>query len=113
MGGSNFQLYDLSSGNVYTTTSTAVTGTLAADKWRLITFKVSGLAAETVTLQGSFDGSAWDGLRVIDTSTGALAAAVAVGNGCYRINDMGFPYIRIIKSAAANTVTVSLSGRAF
>lgn len=114
MGGSNFQLYDLGSANSYTSATTTVVPSIPADKWRLLTFTVSGLAAETVTLQGSLDGGAtWNNIRPIDNSTGAVTAAVTLGNGCYRVNDMGFPLIKVIKSAAANTATVWLTGRAF
>lgn len=114
MGGSNFQLYDLSSGNRYITASTAVTGSngLPADKWRLITVKLSGLTAETVTLQASVDGVAYDAIRPVDWSTGATAAASAMGNGVFKFVDCGFPFVKLVKSAGAETVTAALSGRA-
>lgn len=112
MGGSNFQLYDLSVGNVYSSITTTVVPAIPADKWPLVTFGVSGLTVETVTLQGSFDNSVWFSLRCIDCSTGALAAAVTLGNGCFKADRLGFPWIKIIKSAGAETATITLSGRA-
>lgn len=104
---------ELAVGNPYVSITTTPMDAVRSDKWNTFTFGVAGLTAETVTLQGSLDGTTYFNLRCIDASTGAVAAAVTLGNGCYRITDLGFLYLKIIKSAAAETVTIWTSGRGF
>ena len=104
---------ELAVGNPYVSVTTTVMPAVASDKWRLFTFTVAGLTVETVTLQGTLDGSVWSNLRPIDASTGAVAAAVTLGNGSYRINDLGYLQLKIIKSAGAETATIWTSGRGF
>ncbi len=104
---------ELASGIRFISSSATPTGTLPCDKWKIITVQVSGLGVETVTLNGSTDGVSFSAIRPIDAGTGAVAAASAVGNGCYRYVDCGFAFFNIAKSAAAETVTISISGRAF
>jgi hypothetical protein len=104
---------ELESGIRFVNISATPTGNLPCDKWKILTVQVSGLGAETVTLNGSVDGVAYSAIRPIDAGTGAVAAASAVGNGIYRYVDCGFAWFNITKSAAAETVTISISGRAF
>lgn len=104
---------ELAVGNPYVSITTTPMPAVAADKWKIFTFGVAGLTAETVTLQGTLDGNTWFNLRPIDASTGAVAAAVTLGNGSYRITDLGFLQLKIIKSAGAETVTIWTSGRGF
>lgn len=104
---------ELAVGNPYVSATTTVMPAQAADKWKIFTFTVSGLTVETVTLQGSLDGSTYSNLMPINAATGALAAAITLGNGSYRITDLGYLYLKIIKSAGAETATIWTSGRGF
>lgn len=113
MGGANYQMYDLASGNSFTSTTATPVPAFDATKWRLLTFDITVNGGETATIQGSLDGgTTWRSLRPIDWSTGAVTAAVTLASGAYLVMNSGFPLIKVIKSAAVQSATINISGRA-
>ena len=95
-------------------TATAL-GTLAnCERYNRICFAISGLATETVSVVPSFDYSSVGALgtfeanamRPVDMSTGALAAASALGNGTYMFVNTPWKALKFTKSAGVDSATI-------
>ena len=91
------------------TGSTAATIQVDVGYAKNLSFIISGLSTETVTLDLSLDGQTWvTGVMPTVLTTNANAAATALGNGAYQFGAGYMPcrYIRFTKSGSANTVTI-------
>lgn len=88
-----------------TTTVATINGLNGVTSMRLL---ISGLTTETCGIQLSPDGTNYNGSsikNVIDDSTGAIVAAVTLGNGMFTVPGP-FSGLKLTKSAGAETATV-------
>lgn len=97
-------------------TALAAAGTLTGlTNFRKYTIVISGLTSETVSITGLI-GPNQDvetaALRPVDANTGAVAAASALGNGTYQFTDLAVHQMKFTKSAASETVTITVTGKA-
>ena len=69
---------------------------------------ISGLAAETVSLQALVDGTVVSDPILVKTTAGVYVVASALGNGTFYF-PVCFKSARLTKSAAANTVTATFA----
>lgn len=78
---------------------------------------ISGLTSETVAVTGKLLNSAvyTGNLRPIDLTTGATAAASALGNGSYEFKDLCFDSLKFTKSSTTEVpvITVFVKGRQY
>ena len=83
-------------------------------RYNRICFAISGLTVETISVVPSFDYSSTSGtgtfeanaMRPIDCSTGALAAASALGNGTYMFVNTPWRALKFTKSATTDGPTI-------
>jgi hypothetical protein len=90
----------------------AAVGTLAVGRYNKIGFSVTGLSTETLTIQMSFDGGAtWttgNSLGVTPVTGAAVITTVPSTSACgYYANLPPCTHIKFVKSAAAQTVSIS------
>jgi hypothetical protein len=97
------------------TSTAAAVGTLPISPATVtITLVISGLAAETIDVQGLMRGTTFTAkLRPIDLNTGALFASSDLGNGTFQFNDVNFEGIKFTKSGAVSTAVVTYRIREF
>ena len=91
------------------TGSTAATIQVDVGYAKNLSFIISGLSTETVTLDVNLDGQTWaTGVMPTLLTTNANPASTALGNGAYQFGAGYMPcrYIRFTKSGSANTVTI-------
>lgn len=91
------------------TGSTTNTLTLDVRTARSLAFSLSGLVAETVTLDTSLDGVNWTtGAMPIVVTTGTVPLTSALGNGSYQYGNGTIPcaYVRWTKSGSVNPLTI-------
>jgi len=72
-----------------------------------VTFQVTGISGDTITWEGTIDGTNWAAIQVISLATGT-AATTATANGLYRVVVLGIAQIRArISTYGAGTIYVT------
>src|SRR5882672_6888283 len=95
---------------VLTSSAMAVGGITLDDSSQRIVFVISGLAAETVTVTGTVHAAVvTGGIRPIDVTTRAAAAASALPNGSYLIDKLAYEKLTFTKSGATDPAVISFA----
>ena len=107
--------YEYGQGTLCSAVTAAALGVISnTERYNRICFAISGLTTETVGVVPSFDWSSTAGIgtfeanamRPIDCSTGALAAASALGNGTYMFVNTPWRALKFTKSNTVEPATV-------
>jgi hypothetical protein len=89
--------------------ATAV-GTVAnLEGCKCLAVQITGLSGETIAMSLSMDGATFtSAIKPIDATTQVAAAAATLGNGYFYLANCPLAYVKFVKSAGAETVTIKL-----
>ena len=80
---------------------------VSISSYQMLTIQVTGISGDTITMEGTIDGTNWYAIEFMDMADSTALATTITANGIFRADVTGLEQVRArISTYSAGTITV-------